>query len=404
MMSTLTIGKTASLALLVALFASTAEAQLSPKFDEKANALRHQWDIPGVTMSVVHAGQILFLGGFGMTGVEGGRPVDGRTLVSVASVTKPLNAVAIGMLVDQGRLGWDDPVKKHIPEFEFGDPFVSGQVTIRDLVTHRSGLPGVLGPISGADDYTIGDLLDALPTSAPLIPLRHRLEYSQVGIALTGEIVRRVTGMPWTDFVQGAILGPLGMQSSYLAGPLFIASHGDPGAVPNLMGRAVRRGGHVVDGEWLGVTSLYAPAAGLVTTAEDMTSFMIFLLASGIAGGQQLLSAERIQELYSPHMVESTQWSHVTNPLARFVAYGLGWYVHEYEGRLVVEHGGATAGSSVLALLPELELGVFISTGASYPPDSNRFVSALKFTVIDELLALPTKDWAGLHSVARRPQ
>ncbi len=135
-------------------------------------------------------------------------------------------------------------------------------------------------------DYTIDDLLAELPNRDPRIDFRQRVDYSQVGIALLGEVVRRASGKSWPEFVQGRILAPLGMNSSYPGTHAFLRAHPDPAGVHNLMGRAVRdENGKLVDGPWKGAGQIYTAAAGMITTGHDMTRLMLFLLNGGIAQG-----------------------------------------------------------------------------------------------------------------------
>jgi CubicO group peptidase (beta-lactamase class C family) len=353
------------------------------------------WGAPGVAVAVVRDGEVLLAGGFGSTRATGGIPVDGSTLTSVASVTKPFAAVAMGMLVDDGLASWDDPVVRHIPEFRFAEPWRSGEITIRDLFAHRSGLPAVLGGFR-APDYTVERVLAELPTAEPRMAFRERIDYSQVGFALVGEIVARAGRSSWPEFVRRRILEPLGMHSTYPGTAAFLTAHPAPAGHAALMGRAVRRDGGIVDTPWWGAGDIYAAAGGTVTTAEDMTRFMIMLLGGGVADGGRLLHGDRIREMHTPVVIDHGPFTSVVNPHAKIVAYGLGWFLHEHAGRLITEHPGSNVGSSTIALVPAAGIGVFLSSNATYSPASDRMISALKFTIIDHLLGLPRRDWIRL--------
>ena len=364
-----------------------AQTTTLSQFDKQVESIMQQWKAPGVIISIVKDGQILLVRGYGKTDVKGGNDVTPSTMTSVASVTKTFNSVAFGMLADDSVITWDDPVLKHIPEFEFADPYRTENTTIRDLITHRSGLPALLGGLWSMD-YSIEDVLLELPKAEPRIDFRQRVDYSQVGIALLGEIVARTTGMSWPDFVKNRILEPLKMESTYPGTDAFLLSYPDPNDTDNLMGRALRNEGKIEDGEWKGAGRIYTPAGGIVSTGEDMSKFMLFLLNGGIQGEQRLLSQDRIEETHTPQEVEGSPYGLVVNPFTSLVAYCLGWMAHEYEGYKIVEHPGSNFGSSVIALMPKDNIGVFISSNANYSLDSDRMVSALKFAAFDFALGL----------------
>lgn len=367
------------------------------EFEEQIEAILSHWSAPGAVITIVKDAQVLLVHGYGSTKVEGGIPVTATTLTSVASVTKTFNATALEMLVGDRAITWDDPVKQYIPEFVFADRYRTDHTTIRDLMTHRAGLPAVLGGLWDVD-YTIEDVLRELPTAEPRIDFRQRVDYSQVGIALLGEVVARVSRSNWSAFVQARILEPLGMKATYPSTAVFLQVYPDPEAVDNLMGRAVMQDGGVVNGPWKGAGSIYTPAAGIVTTGEDMAKFMLFLLNGGTSEGRQLLSQERVEEMHTPQEVEGSPYGPVINPLTKLVAYCLGWIAHEYEGRKIVEHPGSNFGSSVVALMSGEGIGVFVSSSANYSLESDRMVSALKFTAFDFALGLRGRNWRALLS------
>ncbi|MEW6753922.1 MAG: alpha/beta fold hydrolase [Candidatus Latescibacterota bacterium] len=379
------------------LSACSAEAQpaLPDDFDRRVEGILKRWGAPGAVVVIVKDGAVLLQRGYGTTRVGGGSPVTPSTLTSVASVTKTLNATALALLVDDGVLSWDDPVGKHIPEFQFADAYRTEHTTLRDLLSHRAGLPPLLGGLWDMD-YSIPDLLRQLPAAEPRIAFRQRIDYSQVGIALLGEVVARASGLDWAAFVQTRIFDPLGMTASYPGTEAFLRRYPGPGAVAHLMGRAVLQDGRVVDGEWRGPGRIYTPAGGIVTTGEDMARFMLMLLNGGRIDGRRLLRPERIEEMHAPQEVEASPYGPVMNPLGSLVCYCLGWIAHDYEGRRIAEHPGSNFGSSTVALMPSEGIGVFVSSGATYSLDSDRMVSALKFEAFDLALGLPGRDWQAL--------
>lgn len=356
-------------------------------------SIMSHWGAPGVVISIVKDGEVLLSRGYGTTRVEGGVTPEGGTLVSVASVSKTFNSVVLGMLLEDGRLSLDDPVRLHIPEFQFGDVMTSKNATVRDLIIHRVGLPAVMGGFRNMD-YSIDALLEGLPAAEPRIPFREKLDYSQVGIAIIGEAIARAGGESWPDLVRSRILKPLGMASTYPGGKAFFDAHGDdPDQVSGLMGRAIRRDGEIVDGPWTAVNEVYTPAGGLVTTADDMTQYMLFLLNGGVHEGRRLITEKTLAELWAPQMIERSPYGELINPVTSVKGYAHGWMVHELSGHLVVEHPGSNFGSSTVALVHAKGVGVFVSSNANYSLASDQMVSALKLTALEYALGIEPHEW-----------
>jgi CubicO group peptidase (beta-lactamase class C family) len=360
--------------------------------DDVEAVLAH-WNAPGVAISVVRDGELLFAGGFGTVRAHGGQPVDAHTLTTVASVTKAFNGVVAGMLVDDGLLHWDDPVITHVPDFRFAERWRSEQITVRDLLAHRTGLPFAPGGLTD-NDFAAADVLALLPDAPPRITFRERMDYSQVNLVLFAEVVRRVSGRSWSEFVAERLLEPLGMRATYAGTRAFLDAHPDS-AVHGVMGRSVVRNGAAVDTAWTGIADVYSPAGGIVTTASDMAAFMARLLDDGSTAERRLLSDAVIAELFRPVVVDANYYVDAVAPTTRLVTYGLGWIAHQFAGSLVLEHAGTGFGNSVVALLPETGVGVFVSTGANDGLDSIRMVSALKFLLIDHAHGRPPDDWIG---------
>lgn len=363
---------------------------------EELSGILDHWGSPGAAVSVVRDGEVVFLEGFGSTMAEGGVPVTPRTLAPVQSVSKSFTAVALSMMVDDGLIEWDAPVATYIPEFEFGGSYVSEHVTVRDLMAHRAGTPFLIGGW-GPSEYSMDDLLDDLRTREPAIELREGVYYSQVGMALLGEVIRRVSGRTWSEFLRDRILSPLGMADSY-SDDLHLADvEGPPESITDLMKTVGRSGAGLEDLPWETYNELWWPAAALISGAEEMTRFMSFLLDEGSVGGERLLSADLVGEMFRPAEIPGldaiADLEPIFGPRAGIMAYGLGWIAHEEFDRLIVEHTGGGRSSSVVALIPEENLGVFVVTNASFGHDSARLVSALKFAALEHHLGLGPSDW-----------
>lgn len=383
----------------------TQTQPLDEEFDAYVEKTLRDWKAPGVMISVVKNGKHVFAKGYGTRKFGENLPINENTLVQIASHTKPITAAALAMLVDEGKLSWDDPVKKHIPEFQLSNPYATEKTTIRDLLTHRAGFPGVLGGFNNPD-YSFNDLLRDLQTRKPVTGFRERHSYSNVGFAIAGEVVARVSGMSWEDFVTQRILQPLGMSSSYASTNRLWNDLGDPNNVENIFIPARKNDGVVTLGDWSECSCgyIYAPAGGVITTAVDIAKWMIMQLQEGEYNGKRVISAKAIREMHTPQTIVAPFWgrSHINwadlhNPLAHFITYGLGWISFDYRGRKIDEHPGGWM-SSFVTVVPEENLGVAVCTNAYYSdPDSwesLRMVSALKLKVVDLFLGAPETDWS----------
>lgn len=377
------------------LLPSAAQAQRPGGSDalraELERVLEH-WGAPGTSVTVVRNGQVLFQEGFGHTRLGGAHPVTPRTVGTVASVTKTFGALAASILVADGAMNWMDPVADHVPEFSFGGPLRTQATTVHDLVTHRAGLPNVIGGLFN-QHIGIEDLLEALPNQEPVSGLRQEVLYSQAGVALLGEVVARASGVSWPGFVRSRILEPLEMDDTRVGTPNIRAEYPDPDGAPSLMGRTVRGDGVYQAGSWSGFGAVYSPAGGIATSGDDMANYMRFLLDDGLYDGRQLIPPGTLDSLWKPIAIEGSVFAPIINPFSDLTAYGTGWYAYDLDGLRVVEHPGANAGSAVVALIPELEVGVFILSSANFPLDSERLVSALKFASLSFAAGLKARDW-----------
>jgi CubicO group peptidase (beta-lactamase class C family) len=344
-------------------------------------------------------GEAVFLEGFGSTTATGDSPVSAKTLAPVQSVSKSFTSAALSMLVEDGLIEWDAPVKRYMPEFEFGGAYLTENVTVRDLMAHRAGTPFLLGGWEPSS-YSMADLLRDLATEEPTIQLRGGVYYSQVGMALLGEIIKRVSGQSWSEFLDERILQPLSMTDSYPDDLSLMETLGPLDALPDLLTTVARSGEGLEDVPWETYNELWWPAGALITNAEDMARFMAFLLNDGLVDGESLLAGDLITEMMRPTEIPGLDviaaLEPIVGPRTEIFAYGLGWMTHEEFGKKIAEHGGAGRSSATVALMPEEDLGVFIVTNANYDNDSARLVSAMKFAAFEHFLGLPPTDWIGV--------
>jgi CubicO group peptidase (beta-lactamase class C family) len=343
-----------------------------------------EWQVPGLAAAVVFDDEVVFARGYGLR--EAGKPgrVDERTLFAVASNSKAFTASLLGMLVDEGRLSWDDPVLKFLPGFKLHDPYVTREITIRDLLTHRSGLPTF-----GGDHLWIGqdlgreEMIRRLRFLKPSASFRSAYQYQNLMFMTAGEVIPAASGHTWDRMIRERILGPLGMKDTVTS-------------VKDLKGQDnVATPHEVVDGSLVPVeydlVDNIAAAGGLNSNVVDMAQWMRLNLNGGVCEGKRLLSEKtlrEIQRIQFPLPVPSL-WEKELQ--TRFNGYGLGWGVTEYRGYKLLKHGGGLSGMiSQQYLLPEKKLGVIVLTNLA-PGD---LATALAMWLVDRFLGAPDRDWS----------
>ena len=385
--------RTAVLSFLCALFlvlgGFPAAGQPAPLtgFDDYVNTAVREWDVPGLAVSVVKDGKVVFSKGYGVRKVGESAPVDEHTLLSIGSISKSFTAVALGMLVDEGKLSWDDPVSQYLPYFQLHDPYVTRELTIRDLLVHRSGLPEVCGGILlYGSDYSREEVLKRLRYIKPVSSFRSTFAYQSVTYMAAGEVIRAVTGKSWDDFIRERIFTPLGMNES---NSLFR----DLKTSKNLALPHVR-----IDGKPVAIayrdSDALGPAGSIVSSAHDMARYMQLLLAEGTLGGKKLYSEKVAKELFTAQMLVPIRPS--SHPAlkainTRFSAYGFGWFLREYRGRVLVNHSGGMDGmAAIVMLMPEEKLGVTVLSH-----QDGGIPIAMAYRVLDAFLGAPPTDWAG---------
>ena len=381
-------------ALLCAL-ATPAPAQTDPLagMDEYVAAGMRQWKIPGLALAIVKDDSVVYQRGFGVTRLGGGTRVDANTLFASASTTKAFTTMALGMLVDEGKVRWDDPVTKHLPGFQLADPHTTRELTVRDLVTHRSGLASA-DEIWYASGATTAEIVRRLRFQAPSSSLRSRYAYNNNAYAVAGEVIRAAGGMPWDELVRRRILAPLGMESTLtgLAGLEERPNHAKPhlevdGTIRPIAHRSLENIG---------------PAGSMNSSVADMARWLRFQLDSGRVGGRRLVSDSVIRETWAPQTIIPSASRYPAAYLARpnFTAYGLGWFLQDHRGRKVAMHTGSIDGMSALvAMVPEERLGLVVFANL----DHAELRHALMYRVIDAYTGAPPRDWsAELHGLYGR--
>jgi CubicO group peptidase (beta-lactamase class C family) len=370
-------------ALLFSAGAAAAQAKPLKGLDDYIGKAMAQWRMPGLALAVVHHDSIVLMKGYGVRTLGSAERVDERTLFAIGSASKAFTALAVAMLVDEGKVKWDDPATRYLPGFQLYDPYVTREITVRDLLTHRSGLArGDL--VWYAGDLPRDSILQRVRYLKPSWSLRSRFGYQNIMYLAAGQLTARLEGKSWDQVMQDRIFAPLGMTSSNTSvtrlerQPNVATPHEEVEDTVRVIPY------HNIDN--------IAPAGSINSNAVDMAQWVRFQLAGAKVKGQPLLSAGAFEETQRPQTLMPLEgpWRLMMQD-AHFGAYGLGWMLHDYKGRKIVEHGGNIDGMHALvAMMPEERTGLVVLTNLA-----NNFLSyALMYRIFDAYLKQPAKDWS----------
>jgi CubicO group peptidase (beta-lactamase class C family) len=374
-----------TLVLCVAPCAFAQEAPLQG-FDEYVNKALKDWEVPGVGIAIVKGDKVVLAKGYGVRKLGDQTPVDERTIFAIGSSSKAFTAAALAMLVDEGKIKWDDPVTKYLPGFELYDAYASKEMTVRDLLCHRSGLDR--GDLMWyGSEFSRDEIIRRARHLKPSWSFRSQFGYQNIMYLAAGQIVPAVTGKSWDDFIKDRFFKPLGMAASSTSVNELKSSN-------NLATPHGKIDEKVVSIPWRNIDNI-APAGSINSNVAEMTAWVRLQLSDGEFAGKRLLSSGAVKETQKSHTVVpyDPPWS-LLFPEAHFVTYGLGWLLSDYRGRKVVEHGGNIDGMSALvAFVPEEKLGLVVLTNLS----GSEMRTALKLRIIDAFMGGEAKDWSASH-------
>ena len=361
----------------------------SPLGDLDANVQEamDDWNVPGAAIAVVKDDRVVFAKGYGVRDVETEKPVTPRTLFAVGSTTKAFTTAALGMLVDAGKLSWDDRVIDYLPDFQLKDPWITRHMTIRDLVTHRLGLERA-DLLWFAGKFDRDEVLQRVGNVAHTLRFRDQFGYQNIMYTAAGEVVESVTGKTWETFVQERIFGPLGMVVSN-------TSTDDLQYYSNVATPHVALGGDLQPIDYRNI-DVVAPAGAINSNVMEMAQWMRLQLNEGSYEGDELLKPSTVREMHSPEtIIDRSPLEDQLSPESHFSTYGLGWFLEDYRGRKLVHHSGGIDGMSAeVALVPEQDLGVVVLTNQNATP----LPRILRGWIVDRFLGAPEKDWSQLYS------
>jgi len=359
------------------------------EIDQLATKTLQTFDVPGIAIAIIKDGQMIFAKGYGVRSLATGQPVDENTLFGIASNTKAFTTTALGMLVDEGKLRWDDKVINYLPEFRLYNSYVTEDFTIRDLLTHRSGMglgAGDLMMWPDGSDFTLPEIIHNLRYLKQVSPFRSKYDYDNNLYLVAGEVISRVSGVSWEEFIQTRILDPLEMKKT---APSYVRLKDTSNVIAP---HAVVNGKVEVIGRTIG--EQMNAAGGIYSNLTDLSKWVIMQLNKGAYGTdlkKQLISKRNQQELITPQTLMGVG----TNPPyhSHFAAYGLGFRLSDVKGYLEASHTGGMAGMvTQVTLYPELQLGIIVLTnqqvGAAFTAVANQ--------IKDSYLGVTGMDWVTL--------
>ncbi|ATC87910.1 MULTISPECIES: serine hydrolase [Pseudoalteromonas] len=378
--------KLAAIALLAGTtFSSWAQVDTN-KIDDIIKASMARFDVPGMAVAIVENDKVIFAKGFGVTNLDTNKKVNKDTLFGIASNTKAFTTAALAKLVDEGKLSWDDRVIDHLPEFRLYDSYVTREMRIRDLLSHRSGLGLGQGDLMiwPSTDKSVDEILAGLQYLKPASSFRSKYAYNNLMFVTAGEVVARVSGISWNDYIEKNILQPLHMDNSR-AGFSRIPKSNKNWAT-----------GHIpMDGTlhpfFVNYLEDFRGAGAIASSVSDMSQWLRTQLAGGkMPSGEQLFSEKQQAQMWHPHITSMASKSAFESYHQQFRGYGLGWSIEDYHGFKKLGHGGGILGMvSQVTLLPEKKLGIVILSNQQ----AFGALSAVTHEVLEDALELEDKDW-----------
>lgn len=370
--------------LSLSIFSSKAQVITSAEIDALVERTLKTFDVPGIAVAVIKDDKVIHAKGYGVRSLKTQQKVDENTLFGVASNSKAYTAAALGMLVDQKKITWDTKVTDIIPEFKLYNPYVTEEFTIRDLLCHRSGMglgAGDLMMWPDSSDFTKTDIIHNLRYLKPVSSFRSKYDYDNNLYIVAGEVVARVSGISWEDFVEKRIMQPLGMSktAASLSRLKDKSNVIDPHAPVNGKVQAIGI-------DWSETANA---AGGIYSSVSDMSKWVIAQINGGKYGdgSKRLFSQDVHEEMWAPQTIIPVRGTTAYN--THFSAYGLGWFLSDVKGYKQATHTGGLAGVvTQVTILPEMKLGIIVFTnqqvGAAF--------TAITNTIKDSYLGMPKTD------------
>ncbi len=348
------------------------QIQLDP-LDLQIHQIINDFEIPGLSIGIVRNDSIIFSKGYGNLEVHKERKVDENTIFGIGSISKSFTALTLGILVDEGKIDWDDKVKEYLPYFELYAPYVTDNFTIRDLLTHRSGLKDVSGgTLWYHSDYSREEIIKRLKYLEPESSYREKPAYQNVMYVVASEIVKTVSGMSWDNFLKARVFDKLEMANSTSLST--VRESNKNLAQPHIWNEDYKKVAIIQEkGDNL------APGGFIYSSAIEMSNYMRLMLNNGVLGNDTIVSESIIEEIFKPQIIYP-----IGSPFNNeFSSYGFGWWLTPVNGHKIIEHSGGIDGMSAqLVMIKDMNLGFVILTNTSKEPAA----FLLRALLLEELL------------------
>ncbi len=375
--------------LLTLALASCASAAggLPLPLDSCVKACMSSWRVPGVAVAVVKDDSLVACRGYGVCRRGEGARIDGKTVFAIGPATMPFTATAIGLLVKDGMISWDDTISRRLPSFALQDDCASSELTLRDLLSHRTGLASRCGDLLWyGSRYTDDTILSRLRFLKPDFAIRSRFGYSNLMYLVAGRVAATAAGMPWGALVKKRLLDPLGMtRSGTSARDLFrVQNAADPHTI--------------ADGKVSAITyrmfDNIGAAGAMNSSAIDLSKWLRLQLDNGRFNGTVVVDSAIVGETRKPQMLAPPEPnSRGLFPATKFHASGLGWMLADYYGRMLVYNAGGVDGMlCFVGFVPDEKLGIAVLTNC----DNHRLHEAIFYEILDGYLGIPSRDWSGI--------
>ncbi|HEY9679878.1 MAG TPA: serine hydrolase [Drouetiella sp.] len=383
------------LAVLAGASAAQASEPYEAELDKAVESVMQTWHTPGIAVAIVKDDKVVLAKGYGVRSLESKEKVDADTVFAIGSCTKAFTSAGIAREVGEKKMSWDAPAITYLPNLVFSDPYMTANVTTRDLCSMRSGLDRAEASLAFGN-FTREQLIERIRYQEPVIPFRSGFTYVNQMFVAAGEILHSVSHQSWESYIKNNFFTPLGMSNSYV-------SNSEIDKLSN-----VAQPHHYGDGKTVKVSRAkdvaLAPAGAICSTANDMARWVSMQLNDGKFEGKQILDAHALAETHAPQTVVSPdhiEVGHLPDAHVHFGNYCLGWGVFDYRGKVMVNHTGAIDGMRAqVAMFPEEKLGIVILTNCDYGQGMAN--SSVDLAAADLLLGLPKRDWsAGFYELQK---
>ena len=355
---------------------------ISKEYVEKELA---RYKTPGMGVGVIRNGEVLFAGGFGYKDLETKERIDADTMWAIASCSKSFTGTLLGMLVDDGVLDFDRPIKDYLPDFKMYDAFATAECTLRDMMCHRTGLASYDAVWSDDTIKERSELWRRLQYLKPNLPFRYKAQYNNYMVDMAAHVAEKVTGKSWDDMVNDRIFRPLGMTRS------------------STLVKYLNESENVCTGYWPGEdgpfkvahwnSDVSAPAGGINSTINDMLKYLDFHLKRGVLpDGTRLMKEETMRDLHMQN-IRYTLWPWRFDEVSPIGGYAMGWYNDNYRGEPMYWHLGEIEGFGTLqCCLPKSQIGIILYNNLQCP--DILIQCSVLYTIIDNLLGFEPVDWS----------